>query len=655
MRALALASSLVLGAAAAAQSRPFAFRYDVQPWLLRQGCAAAECHGGALGRGGFKLSLFGGDPRGDWQAIAVDRAARRIDLRDPAQSLLLRKPSRALDHGGGLRLPRSGEAHAALHAWLAAGAPYGDDATPLDGLQLARDGDRLRVTAHFHSQSEDVTARSLFASSAPLVVDVDAAGRIAVRAPGEAWLVARFAGRDAVLRCATPFPGADAGRPEPGAATESPLDTAWRRGLDELGLAPAPPADDATLLRRLYHDLAGRLPSPAEQRAFREAAPTLRVERLVTRLLASPDFAAVAGDWLGAWFELQDDDAPRDLAARASLRELAAQDTSLLDGLAARCALGAPLLDRLADPRDRAELFGRAMLGVRLSCARCHDHPLDRWRRDEHLGFAALFVDPRPAPDGGRMAGALFDPRTDAPVPPRVLDLLGDAKPAATPRATLLAALAADPRAFARNVANRVLHELLGRAPLEPTDDHRATQPGAQRDLLDAATALFCAEGYRLRPLVTAIACARLYAVDSAPQPGDPQRDAALVVQLGRREARPIDPARQLRMVERALALAPGAPLRPAASPLAWWLTQWNGERLHGALAAPDNALAVIALDDDAERRIRALFELLLTREPRAAELAACREALAGDGDRDGTLRALAHALILSREFGSRR
>lgn len=655
MRALALLSSLVLGAAAAAQSRPLAFRYDVQPWLLRQGCAAAECHGGALGRGGFKLSLFGGDPRGDWQAITVDRAARRIDRRDPEQSLLLRKPSRALDHGGGLRLPRGGEAYAAVHAWLAAGAPYGDDATPLDGLSLARDGDRLRVTAHFHSQSEDVTARSLFASSAPLVVDVDAKGHLAEQGPGETWLVARFAGHDAVLRCVMPFPRDGAARPDPGATAESPLDAAWRRGLDELGLTPAPPADDATLLRRLYLDLAGRLPSPAERRAFLAAAPALRVERLVTHLLASPDFTAVATEWLTAWFELEDQDGPRELAARASLRELAAQDSSLLDGLAVRCALGAPLLDRLADPRDRAELFGRAMLGVRLSCARCHDHPLDRWRRDEHLGFAALFVDPRPAPDGGRMAGALFDPRTDAPVPPRVLDLLGDAGPGAGPRETLRAALAADPRAFARNVANRVLHELLGQAPLEPTDDHRATQPGAQRDLLDAATARFCAEGFRLRPLVKAIACARLYAVDSTPLPGDQGRDAALVVQLGRRKARPIDPARQLRMVERALALAPGPPLRPAASPLAWWLTQWNGERLLGALEAQDNALALIALDDDAERQTCALFELLLTREPRAAELAACRDALRGAEDRDGTLRALAHALILSREFGSRR
>ena len=72
------------------------FRRHVLPILARAGCNMGACHGALAGKGGFKLSLRGDHPEGDFQAIARDAArGRRIELSDPGRSLLLAKPTTA--------------------------------------------------------------------------------------------------------------------------------------------------------------------------------------------------------------------------------------------------------------------------------------------------------------------------------------------------------------------------------------------------------------------------------------------------------------------------------------------------------------------------------------------------------------------------------
>src|SRR5690606_16439268 len=169
-------------------------------------------------------------------------------------------------------------------------------------------------------------------------------------------------------------------------------------GLAGLGLEPGPEAPPERLLRRLTLDLAGRLPTPAEVAEFAASPPATRVADLVERLLSSDDYVAVFEDHLAELWEVppphtvEERLRARDAALRARLRRAVVEDEPL-DELARE--LAAPdgrCVQRFTDPRDRAEFYGRAVLGVRLGCARCHDHPLDRWRRSEHLGFAALFV-----------------------------------------------------------------------------------------------------------------------------------------------------------------------------------------------------------------------------------------------------------------------
>ncbi len=69
-----------------------------------------------------------------------------------------------------------------------------------------------------------------------------------------------------------------------------------------------------------------------------------------------------------------------------------------------------------------------------INCARCHDHPLEKWTNDQYYGMANLFAGPRQgmgrrddSGDGDRMifvadSGELIQPRTGQPQPPRPLD-----------------------------------------------------------------------------------------------------------------------------------------------------------------------------------------------------------------------------------------
>ena len=76
---------------------------DIVPIFTKSGCANSNCHGSIRGQNGFKLSLFGYEPELDYQAIVKDQNGRRIDLADPAKSLVLMKPTFQVPHGGGER------------------------------------------------------------------------------------------------------------------------------------------------------------------------------------------------------------------------------------------------------------------------------------------------------------------------------------------------------------------------------------------------------------------------------------------------------------------------------------------------------------------------------------------------------------------------
>src|SRR5262245_61143564 len=216
-RRLALLTLVLAAAPAAAESVP-TFERDVEPLLARFGCNAGACHGKARGQNGFQLSLLGFDADFDYRAIAHEGRGRRVFPAAPEHSLLLRKASAAVPHGGGRRLVPGELPYETLRRWVAAGLPR----TPADAPKLQRISvdpperilsagrrQQLRVTAHYSdATAADVTPLTMFQSNESVLAAVDANGLVtAGPLPGEAAVMARFMEKFAVCHVLLPVPG----------------------------------------------------------------------------------------------------------------------------------------------------------------------------------------------------------------------------------------------------------------------------------------------------------------------------------------------------------------------------------------------------------------------------------------------------------------
>src|SRR5258708_6027096 len=120
MRLLAALTIVCLVASAdplcAAEPAP-TFERDIQPILTRFGCNAGACHGKARGQNGFQLSLLAYDHDFDFNAITTEARGRRIFPANPAFSLILRKASGQVPHGGGKKLPEGSREYRTLEKW----------------------------------------------------------------------------------------------------------------------------------------------------------------------------------------------------------------------------------------------------------------------------------------------------------------------------------------------------------------------------------------------------------------------------------------------------------------------------------------------------------------------------------------------------------
>ena len=694
---LQAATSLLIGSAVAeplSSAESFHFTYDILPILAKSGCSAAECHGGATGRGGFKLSLFGSNPRSDYETITQELDARRVDYLTPANSLILKKPSRQIRHGGGRRLHQDDQGFKDLLRWIESGIPY-IEGLPKELIDLtlkpkaegfaAQDGIMpYSVIATFQMpsgrQKHDVTRLVMLSSTNDLVATVDKHGNVTQQGPGEAWILARYGNLSARTSIKQAFSRAEPSsldssptREEETTQTDPsylphPLDAVWLKRIRTLGLVSIAPASDAVLVRRLYLDLAGRPPSPYEVQRFLEMPEKNRVAVVVDELLKSKEFSKVFALHLGEWFEVPPPgkDGRNDRKINRALRQFFHESIEAEDSMSdiVRKILNeeTPKLawKRFSDPRDRAEFVGRSMLGLSIGCARCHNHPLDRWKRTEHLQFSAYFTDPRPAPDEGMMAGKFFQPENGKLINPVLLPLGLRTSESDTPLYTREEKLtrfvlenAADQ--FARNIANRIFGSLIGKYLVNPPTDHRPSNPAIHEPILDLLTQTFQAGGTDLRELVRFIVTSRLYALSSDPAgEGSLSGDPALQY-LARREARPLSAAQFKTAVESVLGVEIKQP-PPPESPLSRQLYVMNSGLIQAGLDHPGNQVnAIFDFEMDAGKQLEDLYMLILSRSPRSEEKSAFVSFLAKAEETRRAGKDLAFALLASREFGSLR
>jgi hypothetical protein len=530
------------------------FQLDVMPILSKAGCNGGGCHGAIAGKAGFRLSLFGYDPQSDYLTITRDARGRRIDLAEPGASLLLTKPTTALAHKGGKRLDVGSEEYRILAAWIEAGCPgpradekrlVGIDLAPAESTVAVGEKLAVAVTARYDDGStRDVTRWARFTSADETVAAVDPTGSVTVVGHGKGALTAWFSSQIAVASVIAPFPHAVSAADYAAAPRANLIDELNLAQLEQLHLKPSPPCDEATFLRRAFLDTIGRLPSLEEVRGHLADRSPAKKERLVELLLARPEFVDY---WAYKWSDvlLVSGAKLRPAAVNAYagwIRDRVAENTpwdelvrEIVTSRGSSVENGATNFFAVhQDPETVAENVAQAFLSLSINCAKCHNHPLEKWTNDQYYSFANLFARVRAKGWGGEARegdgvrtlfvesqGDLLQPRTGRPQPPAPLD--GEPLPmdAAGDRREALARWLTSPENpyFTRAIVNRVWANFFGLGLVEAVDDLRATNPASDEKLLAALCDFTKQQGYDLKPLMRLILLSETYARSSMPLP----------------------------------------------------------------------------------------------------------------------------------------
>lgn len=536
---------------------PLDFRRDISPLLTKHGCNGGGCHGKSGGRGGFQLSLFGFDPRSDFDAILKAARGRRLFAGDPAKSLLVTKPAGGVPHGGGIRLPVGEPEYLRLVRWIADGAPWAESSQSetqdvrLLGIDVfpqvrALGHDQTQqviVTARYSDGSHrDVTRTTEFRANDPSIAQVDGRGLVTTHDRlGETAIVAIYQGH--VGNCNIVVPLVDATAPPVELPENNLIDRHVVAKLRQLGVPPSKPADDATFIRRASLQIAGQVPTADEVQAYVADASVDKRSKLVERLLTS---GAHADYFAQKWCDVLrikrrqgNERLPATIAFHRRLRNAWAENMPY-DQLVRQIvtATGNPTdnplaqwyhevraLDSYVD--DTAQVF----LGVRIGCARCHNHPFENFSQQDYFGLAAFFA--RVERSGGtgvaerranetifvKASGEVRHPVTGEVVPPHGLRGPSvEIAPLDDPRHALVDWMReAENPYFARALVNRMWAHFFGRGLVEPLDDLRDTNPACNEPLLDALARDFVASGYDIRHLLTTICTSATYGLDSEP------------------------------------------------------------------------------------------------------------------------------------------
>jgi len=534
-------------------AKPAAPRFltDVEPILTKEGCNMGACHGAASGKGGFKLSLLGYDPDTDFLAIARQKTGGRVAPVQPDQSLLLLKPTLKVVHRGGLRFRVGSPEYRLLRDWIAAGAPgprakepnvIALETSPAVRRLAIGQTQRIRVTARYdNGATRDVTGETLFTGSDETVAKVSADGEAKVTGPGEAAVVIRYQGLVGTARIISPYAVPYTLPPAAAATAEQKVDRLGLQKLADLGLPASPRSSDSDFLRRASLDVTGQLPAPEEARAFLADRDPNKRDKLIDSLLTRPEYVDF---WTLKWADILRCSrtflSAKGMYAynnwiRQSVAENRPWDQFAGDLLLAQGSIftdgAANYYKASGSPQELAENTAQVFLGVRMQCAKCHNHPYDRWTQNQYYEMAAFFAQVKRKP-GERAEeqvvyatnkGEIANPRTGKTMQPCALD----AKPLPAAydgdrRVELVKWMTAPQNPFfAHTVVNRIWKHFLGRGFVEPVDDIRPTNPASNAPLFDYLSQDFASHGYDLKHLMRTILRSEAYQRSAIPVPGN--------------------------------------------------------------------------------------------------------------------------------------
>ncbi|MFT5522818.1 MAG: hypothetical protein ACI9G1_004759 [Pirellulaceae bacterium] len=530
----------------------WSFRSHVQAVLTKHGCNSGACHGTLAGKGGFKLSLRGYDTTRDYHTITKQARGRRVELNDPGRSLLLAKPSGAIPHKGGVRFEVDSKSYRVLADWIVNGAPAPNDkdasllrieVLPERSVLKRDDQQQILVRAHYSDgRIEDVTQWAKFNSSDESVCRVDEQGKVDVIGFGEGAITAWFASKIVIARITSPYENIVDDEVFEQSPKRNFIDELVSKQLRRLNLPPSPRSTDAEFIRRAYIDTIGTLPTADEVTEFLGDQTNDKRDKLIEQLLSRKEFVDF---WAYKWSDVLTIDGTRlrPDAVKAFYQwvrqrvenntpwdhfvrqVLTAKGSSLENGATNFYALH-------QDPENMTENACQAFLGLSIACAKCHNHPLEKWTNDQYYAMANMFSrvrakgwggDPRNG-DGKRTVyvvnhGELVQPLTGKPQPPTPLDGKAIEFTDPTDRREYLAdwMTSRDNPYFSRSIANRVWANFFGVGLVESIDDMRDSNPCSNDELLHAIADHLADNKFDLKSLMKSILQSETYQRSSLP------------------------------------------------------------------------------------------------------------------------------------------
>jgi hypothetical protein len=706
-----LSAEVPITVAQVASDPPISFKRDVMPVFMKAGCNAGSCHGAARGKDGFRLSLFGFDPDGDYQRLTREQPERRLDLAIPSECLLIEKATGQVPHTGGSPTKKGDPYYQTLLRWLESGAPADAGAVPtVDAIEVypasaLLDGEgetqQLTVRAKYSDGTDrDVTHLAVFLSSNDNSATVSADGKVTAANRGEAFIMARFATHTVgvpfiVLPKALEFQWKEV-------PANNYVDELVYDKLRRLRIQPSELCSDAEFIRRVSLDVCGVLPTSEETEQFLADADPAKREKLVDKLLARKEFVEL---WVMKWSELLQIRSTQYVSYKATLlyytwlqEQIAGNvpiDEMVRKLLAAEGGtFSSPATNYFQAEQDRlktAENVAQVFMGMRIQCAQCHNHPFDRWTMDDYYSFAAFFA------QIGRKAGA--DPRETIvfnagggevnhlvggrAMPPK---FLGGAVPdvAGKDRREVLAEWLASSENpfFAKNLANIVWAHFFGRGIVHEVDDVRVSNPPVNAALLETLGQKFTEYKYDFKQLVRDICTSRTYQLSTQMNETNAADDrnfshatlrrirAEILLDCISQATETKDKFSGLPLGARAVQIADG-------NTATYFLTTFgratretvcscevkmepnlgqalhliNGENVHEKIKQGGVVAKMLEAGKTTQQAVDELYLRCLSRKPTAEETAALTEQLAGVAEPKAILEDVFWALLNSREF----
>jgi hypothetical protein len=532
----------------------WSFRNQVLPVMTKMGCNSGACHGAAAGKNGFKLTLRGYDPELDYLTLTRQALGRRTERLEPAKSLILLKPTLTISHGGGQRFPVGSPEYQVISGWIAAGMPPPSESDPrVEALEVlpreaslrAGGEQQILVRARLSDgHTEDVTRWAKFSSGDMGVANVDDWGHVKMTGYGEVPVTVWYQSRVAFARLRVPFSVAFDQTLFRQASRHNTIDDLVLKKLEQLRIPPSPPASDAEFLRRACLDAAGILPTAAEAEAFLADRSSDKRAKLIDALLTRPEFVDY---WAYKWSDLLLVSSRKlssaamwsyynwireSVAANKPWDQFVREIVTATGNTRENGAANYYAVQR--EPIDISENLAKSFLGLSITCARCHNHPLEKWTQNDYYSLANLFSRVRLKNDDrmeltvfSSASGEMNHPRLGRPLPPRPLDAKPLAFDSPVDRRVYFAQWLTSPdnSYFARALVNRVWRNFMGRGLVEAVDDLRDTNPPTNEELFSALATDFVKHGFDVRYLIRTIMNSATYQNSAEPRRDNTQDD----------------------------------------------------------------------------------------------------------------------------------